>query len=72
MVGFTVHQGPNARSGHYVAYHTETSERFDDLGGNPQDEYGEFLDNHGLVPRDELAVEQEKGYIYLYKKITDR
>ena len=72
LVGFTVHIGPHATSGHYVAYLAETSERFDDLGGNQIDEYGEMIDNHDFVPRDQFAKEQEKGYIYLYKQVTNR
>ena len=72
LVGFSVHQGLNATSGHYVAYNSETTEKFDDLGGKRHDKYGDLLDDHGLVSRDQLAQAQEKGYIYLYKKVSDR
>ena len=72
LVGFTVHLGLNAKCGHYVAYHEETAEKFDDLGGEQQDEYGDYLDEHGQVSREQLALERERGYIYLYKKVTDR
>ena len=73
LVGFTVHQGLDAESGHYVAYNAQTSEKFDDLGGNQRDKYGDILlPENDFVPRDQLAMAQEKGYIYLYKKITDR
>ena len=73
LVGFTVHQGLDAESGHYVAYNSETSEKFDDLGGNQRDKCGNILPpDNDFVPGDQLAIAQEKGYIYLYKKITDR
>ena len=73
LVGFTVHQGLDAESGHYVAYNSENSEKFDDLGGNQRDKNGDILPpDNDFVPRDQLAIAQEKGYIYLYKKRTDR
>ena len=72
LVGFSVHMGINATSGHYVAYNSESAEKFDDLGGKQHDKYGDPLDDHGVVSRDQLALAQEKGYIYLYKKVTDR
>ena len=73
LVGFTVHQGLDAESGHYVAYNSENSEKFDDLGGNQRDKYGDILPpDNDFVSRDQLAIAQEKGYIYLYKKRTDR
>ena len=73
LVGFTMHQGLDAESGHYVAYNSETSMKFDDLGGNQRDKYGNILPpDNDFVPGDQLAIAQEKGYIYLYKKITDR
>ena len=72
LVGFSVHIGINATSGHYVAYNSESAEKFDDLGGKQHDKYGDPLDDHGAVSRNQLALAQEKGYIYLYKKVTER
>ena len=73
LVGFTEHIGEDARSGHYIGYRTETSQSFNDLGGVAVDSFGyalppEVTDLNSV----ELDQAKERGYVYLYKKLTNR
>lgn len=73
LVGFTVHEGINSLSGHYYGYLTETLEKFDDHGGMRKDKYGQICPpDCDVISRKELDIAKEKGYVYFYKKITNR
>ena len=65
MVGCTEHIGTTTTSGHYLGYDAATSKKFDDKGGwtNP-----EVCD----ITKEELELAMEKGYVFLYRKVTNR
>ena len=71
LVAFSEHLGRDARSGHYLGYSTETSQMFDDMVG--EDYNGDAVPPgvHDINPV-ELEEAKERGFVYLYKKVTNR
>ena len=65
LVGFTSHEGNSTARGHYLGYNAETSEQFDDNGGITLPEVYD-------LNLEELESAKEEGYIYLYKRVTNR
>ena len=71
LVAFSEHIGGTTRSGHYVAYSTETSQMFDDMVG---EDYNGCAVPPGVhdINIVELEEAKERGFVFLYKKVTNR
>ena len=65
LVAFSEHIGGTTRSGHYVAYSTETSQMFDDMVGE---------DENGVqdIDSEDLDSAKKRGFVFLYKKVSNR
>ena len=71
LVTFSEHIGGTTRSGHYVAYSTETSQMFDDMVGEDYNGCAVPPGVHDINPV-ELEEAKERGFVFLYKKVTNR
>ena len=72
LVGFTVHIGARATSGHYLGYLAD-GQKFDDHGGLKKDRFGfAMAPEQTHISPEEFKVAKEDGYCYLYKKVTNR
>ena len=71
LVAFSEHIGGTTRSGHYVAYSTETTQMFDDMTGEDENGYEIAPGVHDINPV-ELEEAKERGFVFLYKKVTNR
>lgn len=71
LVAFSEHIGGTTRSGHYVAYSTETTQMFDDMTGEDENGYDIPPGVHDINIV-ELEEAKERGFVFLYKKVTNR
>ena len=67
LVAFSEHIGGDTRSGHYLGYSTETSQMFDDMVGEDENGYGvQDIDS------EDLDSAKKRGFVFLYKKVSNR
>ena len=71
LVAFSEHIGGTTRSGHYLGYSTETSKFFDDMVGEDENGYDIAPGVHD-INSEELDSAKKRGFVYLYKKVTNR
>ena len=71
LVAFSEHIGVDARSGHYLGYSTETLQMFDDMVGEDYNGCAVPPGVHDINPV-ELEEAKERGFVFLYKKVTNR
>ena len=71
LVAFSEHIGGDARSGHYLGYSTETSQMFDDMVGEDENGYA-IAPGVEDIDSEDLDSAKKRGFIFLYKKVTNR
>lgn len=65
LVGCTEHLGTTTTSGHYLSYDAATSKKFNDNGGWKDPEVCG-------ITKEELESATENGYVFLYRRVTNR